>query len=140
MTPFSDIFQRFFNKVTDSDLALLPQENLDSIMQQFLQSAIVRFQKCKKDVNNIDTVNQTFNVLLNSVEIEILANWMKYEWIDQQTNRIELLKQSLSSKDYAMYSQANHLDKLLTLKQQVYLENNQMIIDYSYSEGLSELR
>jgi hypothetical protein len=139
-TSFDVIFKRFWNKVTDTDLGTLPTQNLESILIEFLQSAIVRFQKCNQDINTYDTVAQTFNVNLTQVEIEILAEWMKYEWVDQQIEREELVEQSMSPKDYAMYSQANHLDKMILLKQNLYNEINQMITDYSYSSGIEELR
>jgi hypothetical protein len=134
-TSFDIIKKRFLNKITDPDLASLLPDTIDSILNEYLNSAIVRFQKCKKDINNFDDVLQQFTDDLNQVEIEILANWMVYEWASQQVYRVELLRQSLSSKDYAMYSQANHLDKMLLLKQQLYVETNQMILDYSYDFG-----
>lgn len=134
-TSFDIIKKRFLNKITDPDLASLLPDTIDSILAEFLESAIVRFQKCYKDINDYDTTLQQFNVDLNQVEIEILANWMVYEWTNQHTMRAELLQQSMSSKDYTMYSQANHLDKMLLLKQQLYVETNQMILDYSYDFG-----
>jgi hypothetical protein len=134
-TPFSTVFQRFLNKVTDSNLASLPTENLESIMTDYLQSAIVRFRKCKKDIKNIDLTLQQFNVDLSLDEIEILANWMKFEWVDQQVNRIELLRQSLSSKDFAMYSQANHLQALLSLKDVTSRDVLRLMKYYSYDNN-----
>jgi hypothetical protein len=131
-TPFNVVFQRFLNKVTDSNLASLPTENLESIMTEFLQSSIVRFRKCKKDIKNLDLVMQQFNVDLSFDEIEILANWMKFEWLDQQVNRIELLRQSLSSKDFAMYSQANHLQALITLRKTTDADVRLLMKYYSY--------
>lgn len=134
-TSFDIIKKRFFNKITDPDLASLLPDTIDSIVNEFLISATTRFQKCYKDINDYDTTLQQFNVDLNQVEIEILANWMVYEWTTQHTLRAELLQQSMSPKEYAMYSQANHLDKMLVLRQQLYNETNQMITDYSYDFG-----
>lgn len=141
MTSFDTIFQRFLNKITDSDLNSLTTDTLDSVLTDYLMSSITHFRKCQQDLNNYDLTAKTFNIDLSSDEIEILANWMVYEWANQLVNRIELLRQSLSSKDYAMYSQANHLDKMLVLKQQIYVSTNQMIVDYSYDFGkLDDLR
>jgi hypothetical protein len=140
-TSFDTIKKRFFNKITDPDLASLLPDTIDSIVNEFLISATTRFQKCYKDINDYDTTLQQFNIDLNQVEIEILASWMVYEWTNQHTMRAELLKQSMSSKDYAMYSQANHLDKMILLKQQLYVETNQMILDYTYDSGkIDDLR
>jgi hypothetical protein len=139
-TPFNILFQRFLNKITDSDLASLPTSNLESIMADFLQSSIVRFRKCKQNIKDFDLTLQKFNVDLSMEEIEILANWMKFEWLDQQINRIELLKQSLSSKDYAMYSQANHLNSLLVLREVTLKDVHTLMKYYSYDNNdLSEL-
>jgi hypothetical protein len=134
-TPFSKVFQRFLNKITDSDLASLPTGNLESIMTDFLQSSIVRFRKCKQNIKDFDLVLQQFNIELSMEEIEILANWMKYEWLNQQVNRIELLKQSLSSKDYAMYSQANHLNALLALRDVTIKDVYTLMKYYSYDNN-----
>jgi hypothetical protein len=134
-TSFQTVFQRFLNKITDSDLASLPTENLESIMIDYLQSSIVRFRKCKKDLKNFDLVLQQFNVDLSLEEIEILGNTMKLEWLDQQINRIELLRQSLSSKDYAMYSQANHLNSLISLRDIVSNDVYKLMKYYSYDNN-----
>jgi hypothetical protein len=60
---------------------------------------------------------------------------MRLEWIDQQINRIELVKQSLSSKDYAMYSQANHLQSLLSLRDVTSKDNYTLMKYYSYDNN-----
>jgi hypothetical protein len=139
-TSFDTVFQRFLNKVTDSDLASLLPDTIDSIMISFLQSAIVRFRKCKQNLEDYDLVLMQFNVDLSLTEIEILANWMRLEWLDQQVNRIELLRQSLSSKDYAMYSQANHLSSLISLREATFKDVLSLMKYYSYDNNdLSEL-
>jgi hypothetical protein len=135
MTPFTDVFQRFLNKVTDSNLASLLPDTLESIMTEYLRSAIVRFRKCKQNLQDFDVDLQQFNIDLTIEEIEILANWMRLEWIDQQINRIELVKQSLSSKDYAMYSQANHLQSLLSLRDVTSKDNYTLMKYYSYDNN-----
>jgi hypothetical protein len=140
MTSFETVFQRFLNKVTDSDLASLLPDTIDSIMISFLQSAIVRFRKCKQNLEDNDLVLMQFNVDLSLTEIEILANWMKLEWVDQQVNRIELLRPTLSSKDYAMYSQANHINSLISLRDFTLKDVQTLMKYYSYDNNdLTEL-
>lgn len=140
MTPFSTVFQRFLNKITDSNLASLLPDTLDSIMGDYLQSSIVRFRKCKNNIQDFDLTLQQFNVDLSLEEIEILALWMLNEWTNQQIYSIELLKQSLSSKDYAMYSQANHLSAMLSLREVTLRDVHSLMNYYSYDNNdLSEL-
>lgn len=134
-TSFENIFQRYLNKISDSNLASIPTENLESIMTDYLMSSIVRFRKCKVNLKDFDLDLQQFNVDLSMEEIEILANWMKFEWVNQQINRIELLKQSLSNKDFAMYSQANHLAALLSLREVTSSDVYTLMKYYSYDNN-----
>jgi uncharacterized protein YvpB len=134
-TPFQTIFQRFLNKITDSDLASLPQINLESIMTEYLKSSIVRFRKCKQDLKNFDLVAQQFNIDLSMEEIEILSLWMKLEWLDQQIYKLELVKQRLAPKDFAMTSQANHLNSLTSLRDITVTDVNNLMKYYSYDNN-----
>jgi hypothetical protein len=131
-TPFSDVFKKFLNKITDSQLLSLPNDNLESIMTDYMESAIIRFRNCKQNLQDYDETNQQFNITLTLEEIEILTLWMLYEYHNQNIMRIELLKQSLSSKDYQQYSQANHLNALLSLQMTLKDDANKMMKDYSY--------
>jgi hypothetical protein len=134
-TSFETVFQSFLNKISDSSFVSLPTENLESIMSSYLQSSIVRFRKCKQNLKDYDLDLQQFNVDLSMEEIEILSLWMKFEWLNQQINRVELLKQSLSSKDFAMYSQANHLSALLSLREVTSSDVYTLMKYYSYDNN-----
>ena len=56
-----------------------------------------------------------FNVDLTSEEINILACLMKQGWVQRQVTSIENVRMKYSGADFKMTSQANHLQKLLTL-------------------------
>jgi pyruvate-formate lyase-activating enzyme len=132
-TPFSEVYDSFLTKIDDASLLSLTTENVESIMKNWLVSAITLFPKCKKDLNDIDEVLQQFNVDLNITEIEILSTWMKYSYLDKKVYRETLLKQSNSSKDNAMYSQANHLQQLINLKELTYREATKKVTDYMFN-------
>lgn len=134
-TPFSNVFKRFLNKITDSQLLSIPTDNLDSIMTTFLESAIVRFRNCKHNLNDFDEDLQQFNSDLTLEETEILSLFMLFEYLNQNIMRIELIKQSLSSKDYAQYSQAAHLNALLSLSDKLNADANRMLKYYSYNSN-----
>jgi hypothetical protein len=132
-TPFSNIYDSFLTKIDDISLLSLTTENLESFMKNWLISSITLFPKCKKDLNDYDEVLQQFNVDLNIVETEILSTWMKYSYLDKKVYRETLLKQSNSSKDNAMYSQANHLQQLINLKELTYKEATKKVTDYMFN-------
>lgn len=56
-----------------------------------------------------------FKVPLTSEEINILALLMKQGWVQRQVSSIENTRMKYSGADFKMTSQANHLQKLLSL-------------------------
>ena len=57
----------------------------------------------------------TFSADLNSEEINILAILMMCAWVQRQVTSIENTRMKYSGPDFKMTSQANHLQKLLSL-------------------------
>ena len=58
----------------------------------------------------------SFSVDLTNEEINILALLMKQAWVQRQVTSIENTRMKYSGSDFKMTSQANHLQKLLTLQ------------------------
>ena len=56
-----------------------------------------------------------FASTLSSEEINILALLMKQGWIQRQVSSVENIRMKYSGSDFKMTSQANHLQKLLSL-------------------------
>ena len=57
----------------------------------------------------------SFAATLSSEEINILALLMKQGWVQRQVTSIENTRMKYSGSDFKMTSQANHLQKLLSL-------------------------
>lgn len=57
----------------------------------------------------------SFNIELTPEEINILALLMKQAWVQRQVTSIENTRMKYSGSDFKMTSQANHLQKLLSL-------------------------
>lgn len=92
---------------------------IQDIIDAYRFSAGTKFKQCNKISYRDDNLRQ-YNQTLTDEEVEILANLMVLEWLKPRINSIELLKQTMSSKDYSMFSQANHLDTLIKLKKRLY--------------------
>lgn len=114
-TYFADVFDSFLSKITTFDEYLgLTEEELNMEMKMLLKTALAKFINKKNMVADYDI--ECFNRKLDELEIEILAYGMVVSWLIPKINNIDLLKQSLSSKDFNFYSQANHLKELKELK------------------------
>ena len=57
-----------------------------------------------------------FNAELTSEEINILATYMIVEWLGQQLASVENTRMKYSGSDFKFTSQANHMQKILTVK------------------------
>ena len=67
------------------------------------------------DVPDVIVEKSAFAEELTSEEINILALLMKQGWVQRQVTSIENTRMKYSGSDFKMTSQANHLQKLLTL-------------------------
>ena len=67
------------------------------------------------DVPDVIVEKSAFAEELTSEEINILALLMKQGWVQRQVTSIENIRMKYSGSDFKMTSQANHLQKLLSL-------------------------
>jgi len=138
-TPYSVVDNSFLSKLTDDYLLDMPEEDLQTLIDGYRNSASIRFKQCKKLDEKNDDLRQ-YNENLTIEEIEILANLMVLEWLKPLINSIEILKQNMSTKDYRMYSQANHLKELQALRSNTIAEIDSLIVSYTYtSDKLNDL-
>lgn len=141
-TPFSLIYDLFLSKVTDDLYLELTELDTYRLLQDLLLSAIPKFEFPRKqlddynlqDVIDVGTYNGVesnsedwelliygqgqFNVLLTDEEMNILATYMIVEWIGQQLASIENTRMKYSGTDFKFTSQANHMQKLVTVKKE----------------------
>lgn len=134
-TPFSEIYDRVYNKISDYSFLNLTQNEVEDILESYLLSSIVKFKKCKKDLSNRNQTLKQFNEDLTDEEKEILATLMCVEYLTPKLITSDLLQQRLSTKDYQLYSQANQIKEIREVRDKMKSEANQMMIRYSYSEN-----
>lgn len=141
-TPFSCIYDLFLSKIQDDLYLELTELDTYRLLQDLLLSAIPKFEFPRKqlddynlqDVIDVGTYNGVesnsedwelliygqgqFNVLLTDEEMNILATYMVVEWIGQQLASIENTRMKYSGTDFKFTSQANHMQKLVTVKKE----------------------
>ena len=139
-TPYSVIDNSFLNKITDDLILTMTDEEIQDMIDSYRISAGAKFKQCNKLSDRDDDLRQ-YNQTLTDEEIEILANLMVLEWLKPRINSIEVLKPSMSTKDYRTFSNAKHLDSLIKLKKETLAEIDSLIVSYTYSENnLNDLR
>lgn len=129
-TPFKVLFDSFLARVESQDWVLPEQTELaERDWIQLLKIAIFQFRFPRVSLE----IDENEKVFLNEVgnpEIQVLATIMKHQWIKRCIASWEQIKMLYSNKDF---SQANHLDKLIKLNDQVYVQVLKALATYSRS-------
>ena len=134
-TPYSIVYDRALAKLTDYDLAFVPDDDLQLMLRGWLKSAIAKFRKCASDLSDCDDELNTFNVDLVDEEIEILAMLMVSEWLEPQVNSVLLTHQMFGGKEEKYYAQANQLAEIKALRDETRTEARKLMRDYTYAHS-----
>lgn len=118
MTPYEDIYKVFLGQISDPQYLNLGTEVLTDDMTMLLNEAIMNFEFPKVDLREKDDDMQEFGQTLNFDEVQILGYLMVQAWMRRELMDVDLLRQTMSPLEFQKYSQANHLNALMKLKQQ----------------------
>ena len=124
MTPFSTVYDLFFKKITDDMYMEFTREDTEKIVEDLLDSAVHSFEFPRKSLEYVpsnadeDCEVGYFISDLTDEECNILATYMVEEWIGQQLASIENTRMKYTGSDFKMTSQANHMNKLQSMKKE----------------------
>lgn len=132
-TPYEKIYENLLPKFKDYEIPLMTEEEVKDEIHDYIIPSIARFHICYQDLNDRDDNAEQFNVTLTDMELEILSNYVLLEYIDSKYIRTPvLLKVQYGSKDFNSFSNANHLDKLLTMQKRFLTENETLLSRYAW--------
>ena len=134
-TTYDAIYKLAANKITDPEIAILSDDDLEELFHDYLMSATSQFRKCKSNLSDRDDELRQFNTDLLDIEKEILAILVVRQWLQPQLYSALLTKQVFSDKEQKYYSQAQHISELRALDETLKLEAQKLSRDYSYDNG-----
>lgn len=135
-TPFSDIFERATYRFSDYDMLKYTDAVKEDILTKHLFSAQSEFQGvCKIDLSDRNDTLKQYNQTLDENSIEILSLGVAYYWISAKVLNSELMKNSLKTSEYQLFSPEALLKTLQGLRTDLKKEFRSKIIDYSYDNG-----
>lgn len=115
MTSFQQVYNRFLGKITDDMYLEWTEQDTLEDCYNILMDAIPGFEFPRK---HLEFKGEQFIEDLTSEEVNILAILMMNVWLQRQITSIENTRMKYSGSDFKMTSQANHLSKLIELKNQ----------------------
>ena len=145
-TPFLKVYDAFLARITADEWTL--EEELAIVerdWQELLKMAISRFkyprvslefEEVSQDIEDSSPQLKIYQFSddLTNDEIQLLALYMKHEWIKRCVASWDHIGQLYTSKDF---SAANHLDKLNDLEARVAVEADCAKDDYDRAHGTS---
>lgn len=131
-TPYDNIHTRVVRKIRDRNILNLDAPDQEDYFDGLLFSALVNFKTSEVDLYNRDEIEREFIETLSELEEEILALYEVVEWTIPYLNSIDLIKQNMSTTDYKLSSQANHLKELRNLHDLSLLKAQKLRRDYTF--------
>jgi K+-transporting ATPase c subunit len=135
MTPYSDIYDVFLSQINDPIFDGLFEDTQDELMLRYLKNSIPRFKRCKQNLSERDDIIGQFNMALSDEEILILGTQMVVEYLNPKVSSLDLIKRSMSNRDFQMTSQAAHLKQIMDLRKMKQEDVQQLIRDYTYNNS-----
>lgn len=105
MTPYQVVYDAFLTKLTEDEWVTWTQEEVNADLKQILECAIPWF---KFPRTSLERNEDGFSNDLSNEEVQILASFMKCEWLNRTILTWENVKPLYEERDF---SQANLLDK-----------------------------
>lgn len=144
MTKYDYIFSEFKDKITDPDLLAFSDCLQVEMLVVLMTKAISRCKRiCSKkvDLSNRDDEVMEFSEELPDEVIDIITEWMIVFWLKPYLNNTENLENSLSTKDFSVFSPANLLEKIGDRYDKSRKQARSLTNEYSYIiNGLKALK
>ena len=109
MTSVYKVYEAFLSKMLEDEWLNWTKEEIEADWRELLDGAIAHFKFPRVDINIEDG---NFVGDLGTEEIQILASFMKCEWLNREILTWENIKPLYVERDF---SQANLISKLQTL-------------------------
>lgn len=117
MTSLQTVYDAFLGKMLDDEWSVWEDEEMVQDWKSLLMAAMpwFKFPRVSLDIELDENNNEVFSEDLNNEEIQILATYMKCEWLNRTILTWENIKPLYEERDF---SQANLLDKFRQLLEQ----------------------
>lgn len=125
MTPFTKVYDRFFDLITDDMYVEWTEQDTKKDVQNILIASLPGFEFPRQSLNyelfDYDLIefsdDSYFINDLTQEEINIITNLMLINWLQRQITSIDNTRQKYYGESFKLTSQASHLKALISLKE-----------------------
>lgn len=119
MTLYSTLYSRALAQITDPLLAMLPEEELENMLHDWLMDAIVEPVVGDYNFSDRDEELKQFNFDISDRDQKILSIHMVRAWLAPQLRSVTLTQMVFSGKETKFYSQSQQITEMRALDEQL---------------------
>ena len=119
MTSYETIYNRALAQITDPLLVQLPEEDLETMLYDWLMDAIVEPVIGEYDFSDRDEKLKQFNFDISDRDQKILSIHMVRGWLAPQIRSVTLTSQVFSGKETKFFAQSQQLAEMRALDEQL---------------------
>lgn len=135
-TSYNDVYDRAIFRFADYDFLKIDIQSREDILEKYLHSAIADVSVIvEAGTLEFSDDDREFVEDVDDEVQEILALGIDYYWLSAKVQNSELMRNSLSTKDFTYFSPANLMRELINLRNDVKKEYRAAITFYSYNHG-----
>lgn len=129
-TKFTEVYDRFFDKITDDMYVEYTQQDTEKDCQSLLINSIPNFEFPKKSLAYLKQADEEgkdssyFLENLEEEELNIISGLMVISWLQRQIASIDNTRQKYYGESFKLTSQAAHLNSLIKLKEDLEKTNH----------------
>lgn len=115
MTSFQVVYDAFLGKLLEDEWALWDEEDMKEDWKNILKGALPQFKFPRVSLDIVidpESEEEVFSGNLDNEEVQILATYMKCEWLNRTILTWENVKPLYEERDF---SQANLIDKFRSM-------------------------
>ncbi len=133
---FNTIYKKFLRDIDDYEFGLLEEDEMNEILQGYLEFAISEFTQCEKDLENIVEIDEKlyFEEDLTFKEQEILALCMRKSWLNQKLYSADLMVKSIGDRDHNAVQGTPYINTLSKLDEKIQDEIRTYSVEYTYTD------
>lgn len=138
-TKFSEIYTLFLGQIDDYELAMVDEEEMDSVLNRYMINAVSSLQESMNDIDEmIDFENKVFKEDLSFTEKSVFSKAMKLEWLREKKYSAELMQKAIGDRDFTAAQGYNYLKEINSIEKDLAKEIREYLIAYSYKEEFIE--
>lgn len=134
-TDCTQLFGRFYNKITDYDLGEMCPSYEQDILWDYFTSAYLQYKRWSGEKIEIDMDTHTIEQEITIEQMDILAIGMVYHWCSHLLYNNDAMQNVMNTKDFQQFSPEKIVGRISSVRDRAYEDFRYGCIEESFLGG-----